>query len=415
MECDCKVDSACTAASSYCQDGITDYVKIITDLWLDLGSVLTAAATVVGYLLYTFSQAFPALIGWPIRLICSLSGLPALWGWVSRLAGTFRVIQSFFKWLSRTWWFIVALFSKLSWVPITLKTIAGFVVHAKECLESFITLKKHIRRPSRDTAPDTPQMGGKNIGQSPVARSSFLTRSPKLFSPSRPKKPDLRLILLGPSGGGRTSLANTLLGGRETQTQVSPGPLMESTMRRMVVEDREVTLIDTPDLLGSSLGDSDRALEALRSLQLANPGPHAFLLVIRAPGSGEGTDEDATRAIQAVLELFGDSVAPHILIVLTHADCLGVRRTLAQLLEVDTGGLRTGLSLCGLRAELVDNGLHCPPEARRATRRRLVERVVEMRALRGHFIHELQRREDRIRVELLADMASVLARKLGHM
>lgn len=318
------------------------------------------AFTVVGYLLYRFSQTLPALIRWPIRLFCSLTGLSALWGWVGRLVGTLRGIQSLCKWLSRIWKFFVAFSSKFKWVSAVIKAITG--------------------------SSDTDQ----------ASRS--------------PETPGLRLVLLGPAGGGRTSLADTLLGNSGTCAPM--GPLIGSTKRRTVVDGTDLTVIDTPDLLGTSLGSNKRAAEALRSLQLAGPGPHAFLLVIRAPGSSEGIEQDATQAVQATLELFGEGVRGYIIPVLTH-DRLG--HSVDQLLDVDAGSLKRAVSLCGQRPELVDNRADRPPEAQSGTRRHLVGRVMEMKEQKGHFVHELQRREDRIREELLADMASALARKLGHM
>ncbi|KAL7371921.1 hypothetical protein ABVT39_006947 [Epinephelus coioides] len=328
--------------------------------WMNANSVQMGAFTVVGYLLYRFSQTLPALIRWPIRLFCSVTGLSALWGWVSRLVGTLRVIKSLCKWLSRVWKFFAASSSKFKWL---VAVITG-------------------------SSTDGALKSGTN-------------------------KPGLRLILLGPTGGGRTSLADTLLGNSETRAPMDP--LMESIKRKTVVDGREIILIDTPDLLGLSLGNTKRAREALRSLQLSSPGPHAFLLVIRAPGSSMGMDQDAAQAVRATLELFGDEVVGHIIPVLTHADRLGRKRSVDQLLDADSGGLKRALSLCDQRPELVDNRPDCPPETRGVTRRQLVERVMEMKTLRGHFIHELQRSEDRIREELLADMGSALARKLGHM
>ncbi|KAM6898228.1 GTPase IMAP family member 4-like isoform 2-T3 [Lycodopsis pacificus] len=321
----------------------------VTGWWMSSNSAQMGAFTVVGYLLYRFSQTLPALIRWPIRLFCSLTGLSALWSWVGRLVGTLRGIQSLCKWLSRIWRFV-----------------------------------------------------GRSSGDGALESQT-----------SSANKPGLRLILLGPTGGGRTSLADSLLGNSEKTAPM--GPLMESTKRWTVMGGREVIVIDTPDLLGPSLGNNKRAREALRSLQLSSPGPHAFLLVIPAGGSSTGIDQDLTQAIQSTRELFGDGVATHIIPVLTHVDRLGQRRTIDQKLDVrDSGeGLEKALSLCDQKPELVDNGPDCPPEAKSVMRRQLVGRVTEMN--RGHFVHELQRREDRIREELLADMGSVLAGKLGHM
>lgn len=200
-------------------------------------------------------------------------------------------------------------------------------------------------------------------------------------------------------------MADILLGNSEHVV-----PLMESTRRSGVMDGREIIVIDTPDLLGLSLGNSKRALEALRSLQLTRPGPHAFLVVVRAPGSSTGINHDVAREIQATLELFGDEAEGYIVPVLTCAERVGRRSTMDQLLEEDAGGLKKVLSLCEQRPELVDIGPDCPMEVRSIMRRRLVERVTEVRALREHFVHELQRREE----ELLADMASALTSKLGR-
>lgn len=218
------------------------------------------------------------------------------------------------------------------------------------------------------------------------------------------------MILLGPAGAGRSSLAQTLLGKRESTEE--SGPLMESTRRRQVMNGTEITVIDTPDILGTSMGNSKRAMEALRSLQLASPGPHAFLLVIQAPGSS--IDQDLAQEIQTTIELFGDRATEYVIPVFTHADCLPRRRrTIDKLLEANSAALKTAMSLCNQRPELVDNRLDCPSDVRSVTRRQLLERVVEM-STRGHFVHSLQRKEDHMREELLADMSSALAEKLGN-
>lgn len=192
------------------------------------------------------------------------------------------------------------------------------------------------------------------------------------------------------------------------------GPLTESTKGVTVMGGRAVTVIDTPDLLGPSLENNKRATEALRSLQLASPGPHAFLLVIRAPDSSMTVDQDAAQTIRATLDLFGEGVLGHIIPVLTHADRLHRRFTVDHVLDMDGGCLRSALSLCDQRPELLDNRPDRPPEEQGVMRRQLVGRVTELKTLRGAFVHELQRREDKFREELRADMASALAKKLGH-
>ncbi|XP_034049404.1 immune-associated nucleotide-binding protein 7-like [Thalassophryne amazonica] len=348
MECKCREDG--------------DAGDAVAGLWLSSSGVRMGAFTVVGYLLYRFSQTLPALIRWPIRIFCSLTGLSTLWSWVGHLVGTIRGIQTLVKWLSRIWLFVLGCSSKL------------------------------------------PQL----FGAIPAHTGS------KTSNLSCPIETELTLILLGPSGGGRTPLADTLLGCSVAQRQAATGPLMESSRRRAVVDGREITVIDTPDLLSLSLGHNKRAREALRSLQLSSPGPHAFLLVIPAPTHSTEVELNAAQAIQTILELFGLEVRQYIIPVVTHADCLGSRCSLNQLLEVDAGSLKTAMTLCGQMPEVVDNRPDRPLEAQTVMRRQLIDRVTEMKVLRGRFVHELQRRKDRLTEELLANMASTLARKLAH-
>ncbi|XP_015243036.1 PREDICTED: GTPase IMAP family member 4-like [Cyprinodon variegatus] len=344
MECQCENDAGAASAG-----------------WFLGGSnAQMGAFAVVGYLLYRFSQTLPALIRWPIRFFCYITGLSALWGWVSRLVGTLRGIKNLIKWLSKIWRFLAAFSSKFRWMAPIIRAITG------------------------------------SSGEHPISGTL--------------EKSGLRLILLGPGGGGRTSIAYALLGG--DVTRASMDPLKQSTKWSAAVDGREITVIDTPDILGSSLGNTNRAREALRSLQLTSPGPHAFLLVIRAPGSSMSVDHDPIQAVQGALELFGEGVMEYIIPVLTHADRLGRRRTVDQLLEADSGQLKRALSLCGQRPELVDNRPDLPPEARSDLRRNLVERVMEMKEIRGHLVHEVHRREDYLRDKLLDDMSLELAKKI---
>ncbi|KAM9773703.1 GTPase IMAP family member 2-like [Syngnathus typhle] len=342
MECKCETSNAEDAAN---------------DWWLSGTNAQMGAYTVVGYLLYRFSQTLPAIIRWPIRFFCSITGLSALWGWVSRVVGTLRGIQSLCKWMSHIWKFIKGLSGKFHWV--------------------------------------IPFLAGSGEG--------YMANETIRLNLSSPLKAGLRLIVVGPAGGGRTSVVNTLL---DSWAEEPDEPLTESTIRRAIVDGRELTVIDTPDLLSESLERVTRVKEALRSIQLASPGPHAILLVMQAPRSSNVTQQEGMQAIQATLELFGESIRGHIIPVLTHADRLGRRHTLEHLLGTDAGGVNKLTSVCGQRPELLDTRPDRSPEEQKVTRRMLVGRVLELKGLRGHFVHEWQRREERVREELLADMIS---------
>ncbi|RVE59303.1 hypothetical protein OJAV_G00187320 [Oryzias javanicus] len=331
----------------------------VADLWLNGSNIRMGVFVFVGLV------ALSALIQWATRFLCSTAGLYWLWGRMS--LKNIRRIQTLLTWLCGMTGFLSTLTCRLWWIFTSIK---GCRKGSSESLK----------------APDS-----------------------DLTSSSATKKPNLRLVLLGPPGGGRTSLVETLLCSSNGETGAPRGPLLQSA--KFTVDGEELTVVDTPDLLGTSLEDGHRAAEALRALQLARPGPHAFLLTLPAPGSG-ADDQDAARAVKAALRLFGEEASEHILPVVTHADRLGRNPAVEQLMEAE--GLKSALALCGQSPELVDNGPGLELEARRELRGKLLERVMDMKELRGHFLHELQRREDLLREELLADMSSTLAGKLGQ-
>ncbi|KAG5832502.1 hypothetical protein ANANG_G00291840 [Anguilla anguilla] len=366
MECDCKPESACT---STCLCETED--DITAALWMDYNSVWTGAIAVLGFLLYRFTQALPALIRWPIRLLCSFTGVTSMWRWVSRLVNTVLGLRTLFKWLCHLW-----------------KILVGSVGNMKKCMGAVAKLIQNLQELSTDQSTNRRHVGN---------------AAPMTLYPS---DPGLRLILVGPCVADLGLLRDRLLG-----CPASHGYQRQCVRWRAFAEGQELIMVDTPDILGSSLELTEVAREALRSLQLASPGPHAFLLVLRGPRPSDDGG-DATKALRTLLDLVGEGALDHILLVLIHTDSPGGSGTPNPISEGTPGGLVALLSLCGQKLELLDIGPACPLARRRAQSQRLVERVVQMRALRGHYLHQLQRKENQMREELLLDAAAELRRRL---
>ncbi|XP_042623083.1 GTPase IMAP family member 4-like, partial [Cyprinus carpio] len=109
---------------------------------------------------------------------------------------------------------------------------------------------------------------------------------------------ELRIVLLGVSGAGKSSTANAILGReafKESRTR-------ESEKQRGRVEDRNISIIDTPGFFNTQLTDEEMKNEMMKSMCLCYPGPHLFLLVINL----ETFREEQRNLVEQVQENFGE-------------------------------------------------------------------------------------------------------------
>ncbi|XP_060768691.1 uncharacterized protein LOC132875717 isoform X2 [Neoarius graeffei] len=134
---------------------------------------------------------------------------------------------------------------------------------------------------------------------------------------------EVRLVVLGKKDSGKNSAKNTILGKQESSQAAASTAASQSTQHsesaQGEVAGRKVTVVDTPDWFFSRLSWKKLREDVEHCVQLSQPGPHAFLLVIPVKHSEEKV-VDIKEELNVMEEIFGEPCFRHTMILFTITD-----------------------------------------------------------------------------------------------